>query len=162
MDIQILVNQSHAFFSDEKLVSSLLQNLIDNAIKYRKIGYKRAYLKIYADEVKGWTQIKISDNGMGINEQLQDKVFDMFFRANEISQGTGLGLYIVKNTIEKMGGTIEFESEEGKGTCFTLYIPNRNDLFSQANGTNGHADLYKEDSVKNGNRKIQISKVTGT
>ena len=68
--------------------------------------------------------IKIEDNGIGIPEKEKAKVFNMFYRANEQSKGSGLGLYIVKETVEKLEGTITLKSEEGQGTTFEIYLPN--------------------------------------
>ena len=68
--------------------------------------------------------ITFEDNGIGIYDELQSKVFDMFFRASEISKGSGIGLYIVKNAIEKLGGKIRLESTVGVGTTFYIEIPN--------------------------------------
>jgi signal transduction histidine kinase len=72
--------------------------------------------------------VQIEDNGEGIPENLQRNVFDMFFRGNTKSSGTGLGLYIVKNAVEKSGGRIILESEENRGTIFTVYLPLNNNL----------------------------------
>jgi len=69
------------------------------------------------------TIFQISDNGLGIPKKYQNKIFDMFYRANEGSKGSGIGLYIVKNAVEKLGGTVNFKSELGKGTVFTLTLP---------------------------------------
>ena len=88
-------------------------------------------MRIQAKEIGDWIQIEISDNGVGIRADLREKVFDMFFRGHELSQGTGLGLYIVRNTIEKLGGKIALKSEENKGTTFTIILPNNNGLFSE-------------------------------
>ena len=67
----------------------------------------------------------MKDNGIGIEPQYQEKIFDLFFRATDQSQGTGLGLFIVKDTIDKLRGKIEVESEPGRGTTFTIEIPNQ-------------------------------------
>jgi signal transduction histidine kinase len=66
----------------------------------------------------------VSDNGRGIHPEHIDNVFEMFYRATEDSQGSGLGLYIVKETVEKLQGTIYVRSTAREGTTFTLEIPN--------------------------------------
>jgi signal transduction histidine kinase len=68
--------------------------------------------------------IEVSDNGVGIIETYQDNVFDIFFRASDNSEGSGLGLYIVKKAIEKLQGKIELKSRHLKGTTFTITLPN--------------------------------------
>ena len=101
---------------------SVLQNLLDNSAKYKSPSKKNEII-IEAVETSTGVRILISDNGIGIPENYQAKVFHMFYRATTISSGTGLGLYIVKNSIEKLGGAIELESIEGKGTTMSLTLP---------------------------------------
>ena len=67
----------------------------------------------------------MEDNGEGIPKSRLSSIFDMFYRATENKQGSGLGLYIVKNVVEKLGGKIKVESEENRGTIFKVEIPNR-------------------------------------
>ena len=113
------------FQSDFRLIYSVLQNIIDNAIKYRKdSSLVDAIIIINISIVKNNAQIIVSDNGIGIASELLDKVFDMFFRATAESTGTGLGLYIVKNSVEKLGGEIRIESEEKHGTSVFINLPN--------------------------------------
>lgn len=69
--------------------------------------------------------ITVADNGLGIEKKHQEKVFGMFYRANEQVSGSGLGLYIVKETLDKLQGHIAMESSPGIGTTFTVYVPNR-------------------------------------
>lgn len=66
---------------------------------------------------------RISDNGQGIDGDLLPKIFDMFFRGTNQSRGSGLGLYIVKETVERLAGDVSVQSDYGKGTIFTLTIP---------------------------------------
>ena len=66
-----------------------------------------------------------SDNGIGIEKDKLARIFEMFYRATEQSDGSGIGLYIVKNAVEKLGGSISVESKIGSGTIFTILLPNR-------------------------------------
>jgi signal transduction histidine kinase len=68
--------------------------------------------------------LTIEDNGLGIPKEYQDRIFDLFFRASTQSFGSGLGLYITRNAIEKMNGQIEMVSEPGQGTTFKVTLPN--------------------------------------
>ena len=68
--------------------------------------------------------IEIEDNGLGIQDKIQSKVFEMFYRGHAKSEGSGLGLYIVKETISKLNGDLKVESQPGVGTTFQLNIPN--------------------------------------
>ncbi|OJV12421.1 MAG: PAS domain-containing sensor histidine kinase [Dyadobacter sp. 50-39] len=109
---------------DKQLLRNVLFNLLSNAIKYSESG-KSIFLK-----VKNWSgliRMEVQDQGIGIPQQDQSHVFDRFFRAHNAgnAQGTGLGLNIVQNYIELMGGTVRFRSEVGTGTTFFVELPNR-------------------------------------
>jgi signal transduction histidine kinase len=69
--------------------------------------------------------LRVEDNGQGINPEYQSKIFDMFFRANEHSSGSGLGLYIVKETIANLSGSIHLDSAPQVGSIFTVRLPAR-------------------------------------
>lgn len=112
------------FYSDKTLLFTILKNLIQNALKYKNESSKTAFITISISEEGNNVIIKIEDNGIGITEEDQKNVFRMFFRANNKSQGSGLGLYTVKHCVKKLEGQIELESVAGKGTTFTLSIPN--------------------------------------
>lgn len=68
-------------------------------------------------------EIQVTDNGIGIDNIYLSRIFDMFFRASENSQGSGLGLYITKQVVNKLKGTITVTSELKKGTSFFIYLP---------------------------------------
>ena len=117
------------FQADPKLMQIIFQNFISNSVKYTpakgkiniQVGFATDKLK------KKYLEIKISDNGYGIPQKQQDKIFTKLFRADNIKEvetdGTGLGLYIVKSIVDNAGGTIEFHSEENKGTEFIVRFP---------------------------------------
>lgn len=111
-------------YSDYNRVLILLNNLISNAIRYsdpeKTDSFIRAEISITKDEFS----IRFADNGIGISEDHLDKIFDMFYRAHDDSKGTGLGLFILHETVRKMSGTVTVESIAGKGTVFTLTLPN--------------------------------------
>ncbi|MBK8364808.1 MAG: PAS domain S-box protein [Bacteroidia bacterium] len=108
--------------ADKVLVLSVFQNLIHNAINY--CNQDSPHVKIKVEKHDNGIQLQIIDNGHGIPEGIRDRVFEMFYRGHPDSTGSGLGLFIVKNALEKMKGNISFESEVGKGTTFTINIPN--------------------------------------
>ncbi len=110
--------------SDEGLMKSILQNLVENGLKYRDPRKENQKLDIYLKNVNGHITLKVSDNGIGIGIEDKKKVFDMFYKINPKSVGTGLGLHILKTAVEKLGGIIELESERGKGSTFTVQLPN--------------------------------------
>jgi signal transduction histidine kinase len=113
------------FYGDESLLNSVMQNLIDNAVKYRKVDdHIQSFISIDITCDEKQVLIRIIDNGIGIAEKSLGKVFDMFYRGVSISHGTGLGLYIVKTAVEKMKGTISLQSIEGEGTSVYITLPN--------------------------------------
>jgi signal transduction histidine kinase len=111
------------FYSDRKIVSSILQNLIENSYKYRNLSIPNPKIDIQIITDSEKTTIRISDNGIGINPEFQGKVFDMFFRGHIESKGSGLGLYLVKKGIEKLQGSFKLESKLNEGTVFTITLP---------------------------------------
>ncbi|HOZ56169.1 MAG: Sensor histidine kinase YycG [Parcubacteria group bacterium ADurb.Bin316] len=111
-------------FMDKQKMTLVLQNLLENAVKYTP-EYGKIEIKV--KDHKKDLKISIKDNGIGIPKKDQEKLFSKFFRAENVvrmqTEGSGLGLFIVKNIIEKHGGEIECKSEEGKGTEFIFNIP---------------------------------------
>ncbi len=105
-------------------IKMILSNLITNAILYSKES--NPIVKVDVNTNKSPLEIRIEDNGIGISEVEQSKVFEMFYRANDRSKGSGLGLYIVKETIYKLGGQIKMSSTLGEGTTFEISLPNLN------------------------------------
>jgi PAS domain S-box-containing protein len=121
------------FFSDHWRVSEIFRNLISNAIKYRQLygANPEINIKIHVDHLRA--DISFSDNGIGIDETNLARIFEMFYRATEQSDGSGIGLYIVKNAVEKLGGQINVSSKVGQGTRFNILLPNRiNSIINRA------------------------------
>lgn len=110
--------------TDQYRLQSVLKNLISNAVKYHNPEAKKSWVKIFVQSDKKEIKVRIADNGIGINKNYLDKIFEMFYRASEKSSGSGLGLYIVKETVEKLGGSITASSAENVGSSFELTIPN--------------------------------------
>ncbi len=111
-----------AFADPEKIVQALT-NFIGNAIKYNKEGGK---VDLTIVKESGFFTVSIKDNGIGMSKETVNHLFEKFYRSPEIMsyyQGTGLGLYISKNLIEKMNGKVEVQSEEGKGSTFLFTVP---------------------------------------
>jgi signal transduction histidine kinase len=101
----------------------ILNNLLSNAIKYHNYSLPNPWVKIMITKLDGKIQVMIADNGIGINDGFKDKIFEMFFRASNSPLGSGLGLFIVKETVEKMKGKIMLSSKEGEGACFRIDLP---------------------------------------
>jgi PAS domain S-box-containing protein len=112
------------FYGDKKRLQIIFNNLISNAINYRNPTQQQSFIKIDVDTKSDISMINIHDNGVGIDEKHIDKIFNMFYRGTTDSTGSGLGLYIVKEALEKMRGKIQVSSKRNIGTTFTLQVPN--------------------------------------
>ncbi|MBQ9765433.1 MAG: response regulator [Lachnospiraceae bacterium] len=112
---------------DEIRIKQILNNLLSNATKYTEEGTVTFTVKGQNDEMGFSLILAVEDTGIGIKEEDMDKLFDSFQRLelakNRYIEGTGLGLNITKQMVEMMGGTIEVKSEYGKGSCFTVKLP---------------------------------------
>ncbi|MDW7692691.1 hybrid sensor histidine kinase/response regulator [Flammeovirgaceae bacterium SG7u.111] len=123
VEVEVL-NSDVPFYSDEKRLKVLINNLISNAIKFQHPGRAEKKVNVRIVKEKDSVDIKIEDNGIGIMPSQQQMIFNMFFRGSEAHRGSGLGLYLVKQIAEVMQGTIEVSSEKDNFTCFHLTIPN--------------------------------------
>jgi signal transduction histidine kinase len=107
---------------DRTRLKVILLNLISNAIKYRDTTKPKTTVVVSLREEKRHMAIHVQDNGLGIAEEHLHKIFDMFYRASETSTGSGLGLYIAQEVVEKMGGTLSVKSKLGEGTTFIVRL----------------------------------------
>ena len=121
--IENLVSRDMVLQTDSIRLKIVLSNLIDNALKYRDEKKESPFIRIEAAERDDVKLIIVRDNGVGIDQLYLEKIFHMFFRASEHSKGSGLGLYIVKEALTKINGTIQVESSLGSGTTFLVKIP---------------------------------------
>ena len=112
-------------YSDSLRLNIIFSNIISNAIKYQNFEAERSYLKINIEVESDQVHIQFKDNGQGIGEKHISKIFDMFYRATTRSEGSGLGLYIVKQTVERLSGKIELTSKLNKGTEIKITLPTR-------------------------------------
>jgi len=119
------ITQTTNFYSDNYRLSIILNNIISNAIKYSRDDDDNPYVNISVVVNKRYAEIIVKDNGIGISEEYHSKIFDMFFRATSSAMGSGLGLYIVREALNRIDGTITFKSALHKGTTFNISIPNK-------------------------------------
>jgi signal transduction histidine kinase len=124
LEITARVLQPVPFISDATRMRIILNNLISNAIKYRSFSKPMSTIHVDMQADKNCVVIKVIDNGEGIEESKLPHIFDMFYRATERSEGSGLGLYIVKKVADKLEAKIKVDSVELEGTTFTVTIPN--------------------------------------
>lgn len=113
--------------SDKTRVKIILNNLLTNSIKYQKhLIEHQSYIRISSKKKESTVVIEIEDNGEGIKPEIQEKIFNMFYRGHEKSKGSGLGLYIAREAAEKIDGTIAVKSNYGVGSTFTLELKDQN------------------------------------
>lgn len=111
--------------TDPVRLESILSNLISNAYKYQRANHPDPTVKVRYRKMGHWGEIRISDNGIGIPENIQNRLFTMFSRLTEQSDGSGLGLFIAASMARKLDGSIVVDSTEGVGSTFTILIPDR-------------------------------------
>ncbi|MCB0733730.1 MAG: PAS domain S-box protein [Bacteroidetes bacterium] len=124
LKITIDVKQNSPFVSDSNRLSVVMNNLVSNAVRYMDVSKSNPYLKISVVSNSSSATVEVEDNGIGIEEKHLKSIFDLFYRANSESKGTGIGLYIVKETVTKLKGSILVKSKYKKGTKFTLRVKN--------------------------------------
>ena len=118
------IDSTVLFESDRAGITTIMSNLITNAVKYRRKDVV-PYVKVGFFVEAGYGILTVEDNGEGIPESKFDRIFEMFYRNSSTADGSGLGLYIVRQNIIRLSGTIDIESEVGRGTKFTVRIPNQ-------------------------------------
>ena len=122
---------------DEMKLSLAITNLVENAIKY---NMEEGWVRVTLDADHKFFYLKVQDSGIGIPEDVQDRIFERFYRVDKARSretgGSGLGLAITRNVVLMHKGAIKLSSKEGEGSTFTLRIP-LNSLPSRRNyGTN--------------------------
>jgi signal transduction histidine kinase len=121
--IEVHVPEELSIISDSTRMQILLGNLLSNAFKYTDSSKTNSYIKVSTSHSEKDVTISIEDNGIGIHPDHVAKIFEMFFQGYEKSDGSGLGLYIVKETLDKIKGTISVETELEKGSTFQITLP---------------------------------------
>ena len=117
----VTVEQKQPFYSDRWRLKVILNNIISNAIRYR--NGKDPVIKVDVMINENFASVAIQDNGKGIDTEHLPNIYKMFYRATDDGAGSGLGLYIVKEAIDKLNGHIDIQSEVGKGTIVRFAIP---------------------------------------
>jgi signal transduction histidine kinase len=118
----INIRGKSTFYSDQRRIKVIFNNLISNSIRYANGKDPKVEIDVHVN--KNMADITIADNGIGIEKPYQKRVFEMFYRATDTNVGSGLGLYIVKESVERLNGQIILNSEKGQGTRFNINLPN--------------------------------------
>ncbi len=124
VNTSIQVKSSVEFHSDKTRFGIIMKNLISNSFRYLDKTKSENYVVIEAQVSEQQLTLKITDNGIGIEEKHLPRIYDMFYRAVEHSQGTGIGLFLVRETVRMLRGKIAVKSKLGEWTIFYLTIPN--------------------------------------
>jgi signal transduction histidine kinase len=107
------------------MIKIILENLVENSIQF-STPYK-PYITLRAYQIASDCIIEVEDNGQGVQKDLGDRIFDMYFRGSERSKGNGLGLYIVKKAVEKLKGSIMADTSVIAGSRFIITFPMHDD-----------------------------------
>jgi signal transduction histidine kinase len=121
---EVKISGDDLFFSDPQRLSLIFENLISNGIIFSDESKTDRFLKITISISAEQANIEFWDNGIGIEKDHLPFIFNMFYRATERSLGSGLGLYVVRESVEKLGGSISLESELQQQTRFRIKLPN--------------------------------------
>ncbi len=124
VQLEIKTDANSPFCSDVFRLTTIFHNLIQNAIRFQHPTAENRFIHCTIQVDARQAVVVLEDNGMGIEPESIRKIFDMFYRGTEKSEGSGLGLYIVKQALEPIGGSISVESQSGQGTRFTLKLDN--------------------------------------
>ena len=122
--LDVNIEQTIPFWSDGARLRMILDNLLTNAIQFRDANKPNQEITISINVALDHFTLSVSDNGIGIDPEDQSKIFELFHRGTSPSSGTGIGLYVVGQAIEKMGGRITVDSVPGRGSVFTVVVPN--------------------------------------
>jgi signal transduction histidine kinase len=125
VDVSLKVDGEYEFHTDTNKMKIIFNNIISNAIKYYDAHKPSSYLQIIISKSYKKATIEIIDNGMGIKKERIPKLFTMFYRATDTGQGSGLGLFIIKEALNTIKGEISINSIYGKGTTIKITIPNK-------------------------------------
>ncbi len=123
VEFKIDVDPKIKYQAEWALINTIIQNLIENGIKYARIEDNNPQISISVKQNDTSIEIIAADNGIGMDEKTVENIFVMFFRANRKIEGTGLGLHILKRAVERLNGEISAESKLGEGTTFTVVLP---------------------------------------
>lgn len=121
IDFKLYCDSNSLIISDKTRINTLLKNIIGNAVKYRS-KQREAVIEFSMKRINNKVAISIKDNGEGIPADSLEKIFNMFYRASKTSEGTGLGLYICKEIVTKLNGSITVDSQLGVGTTVNILI----------------------------------------
>ena len=119
---EVELPESFNLQTDKVRLDMIVRNLVLNSFHFRDSN-RQLHIKVTAASGATGYTIRLLDNGIGMSPAIAQKVFDMFYRGSEQSKGSGLGLYVIAETVQKLNGKIRLYSVKGKGSCFSLWLP---------------------------------------
>ena len=122
LNIESQLNENFSLKSDSVILKRILYNLVLNAIQFRKQDIQKPLVTVRLKNSNP-VIIEVEDNGMGIPGEKHAELFDMFYKAHRSSKGSGLGLFTVREGVEKLGGKAEIKKSSDEGTTFSIEIP---------------------------------------
>ncbi len=128
IDKRIFISLPNAIRSDTKRLRIVLNNLISNAVVFYNPYTRQPYVEVRVSGEGSKLIIEIADNGVGIDPKLHTRIFEMFFRGSALSKGSGLGLYVTKEIVEKLKGSISVSSKPGSGSVFRIALPGQMEI----------------------------------
>jgi signal transduction histidine kinase len=123
VDFQINIIGAEEIYTDKKRIITVVKNLVSNAVKYSNNASEPSFVKFETRQTPEYIELIVSDNGIGIPKDQHQRIFEMFYRVSSKRNGSGLGLFIVKEILEKLRGTIAVESEPNIGSTFMVRLP---------------------------------------
>lgn len=123
IEVAIQVQQESIVHTDKERLKMMLSLLLSNAVTFYDPEKTNRKIELSMKTVSGSLEIRVADNGIGIPAEIRKEIFQLFYRGSERSKGAGIGLYIVNEAVEKMGGRIEVESQLHAGSVFIISIP---------------------------------------
>jgi signal transduction histidine kinase len=123
--VSIEMEKLNSFYSDKERLRLVLSNLLSNAIHFNDENKSMHFIKLQISIHESSCEISVLDNGIGISSECGDKIFHLFYRASEKSTGAGVGLWIARDAMEKLGGLISVDSKLYLGSKFFIWMPNK-------------------------------------
>jgi signal transduction histidine kinase len=144
IDLILEVRVNSCWIMDGDIVLKILRYLVSNSVAYHDPKKKDRKILIRIESTVKGSTVEVSDNGLGIEDEQQEKIFDVFYRASEKSIGTGMGLFLVNSLVEKTGGSISCQSSPGDGTNIRIYFPvfHGNDGINVKTCMSGEQQMY--------------------
>jgi signal transduction histidine kinase len=122
--VKTVIQQTSVWITDSHRVNLVLKNLISNAVTFQDPQKHEKKIVVRLNVTPNDSMLEVADNGVGIHKDTQKKIFDLFYRGHDQSEGSGLGLFLVQNIASKMHAKVSMKSTENIGTSFKVTTPN--------------------------------------